>query len=155
MSRLYAWREIQELARDLQTLYHGRSSQSSEEHHSRIVRAERIKMEQERARLEIQAEALSTSSTKFNFDAQDFKTAWKNRQTNASPCVESSSTRSDESTQGHTRDKSGSPQVQSCDQRPTAQRLNNTQGASVSSWELLRDHFLEQHRLHKEQKRKQ
>ena len=154
VSRLYAWREIQELARDLQTLYHGSSSQPSEEHRSRIVRVERIKMEQDRARLEIQAEALSASSKQFNFDAQDFKTAWKNRQVNVSSCVESSSSQLDESTQGPARDNSTPSQAQNDDQRVTAQRLDKTQEGSASPWELLRDHFLEQHRLHKEQKNK-
>ena len=169
VSRLYAWHEIQELARDLQALYHEKSEetqqadvhleeqittapQSSEEHHSRIVRVEQIRLERQRARLERREEVQSKTSRTLNFNAQDFKLAWKNRQKKVSAFVDTSSNRPDQSAQDHTRYHPVSTQPQSLHQISKTQCNHHVHAPTSSPWELLRDHFLEQHRLHKEQK---
>jgi hypothetical protein len=178
VSRRYSWREIQELARDLQTLCkevtqqnnipdeydvaQSSSSMSDPRHsgsNSRIIRVERMRTERERVRSERASSEIretplasqTIKSHKLSFNPQEFKAAWSAKQQRASypPLTEA---------EPHPSPSYLSSDAQILEESSHSGSTSGSRSASInqshldqptSPWELLKDHFLAQHRLHK------
>ena len=174
VSRRYSWREIQELARDLQTLCkevtqhddvsdeydvaQSSSSISNARHsvsESRIIRVERMRTERERVRSErARSDVRETplvsqtiKSHKLSFNPQEFKAAWSaKQQRNSYP------TFTEAEQDPSSSDLSSDAQIleDSFHSASHSASINQSQSdQSTSPWELLKDHFLAQHRLYK------
>ena len=195
-SRLYSWREVQELARELQSMHRASHVDlKAYKHHqrevvdqsmstsiadedklyeasqSRIVRVERLKAEQALKMLERPGndKAPKRYTPTHSFNPQAFKAAWRAGQqeanhhsslhevsvlsTNQSEVPDLTPTQmiAPHSAQVQGIDKAFNERVATpptTSQDPTRHRAS---GQPPSPWELLRDHFIEQHRLYKAQ----
>lgn len=190
-SRLYSWREVQELARALQSMRRAsRVDVKTDEQRqreradqlmsapmtpedalqdasqSRIVRVERLKAEhalKKPERPDHNTEPTRSSSVS-SFNLQAFKAAWRAGQQEVTPYSplnevsvtplksQSSNLTPTQTAQPQGVDRASNARVATSPPSPQGSTRTQASGASSSPWELLRDHFVAQHRLYQAQR---